>query len=288
MTTTKQQKIRIGLFAVITGGLLGLVLVVFGGVHFWHDRSHYSIVFGDTVYGLEGGAEVYLNGVRVGSVDDVSIDRQDIRRVRVELEVDDDTPVRADTKAYLQIAGITGLKVIDLRGGSPAAAQLADGAIIPVGETTLDKLERQASDMADQAAELMTRANHIVKRADDVVDQLAGPLGDVSTNLAHATQALDATIRENRAAVKTTLAEVSQAAHATSELIDGRVTGLVTSAGDVIGQLHDAIRNDNTQLRSAMIDLRQASRTFKELARDVRQKPSRLLFSKPEPDRRLP
>ncbi|MDB4958955.1 MAG: hypothetical protein JWO36_6524, partial [Myxococcales bacterium] len=32
----------------------------------------------------------------------------------------------------------------------------------------------------------------------------------------------------------------------------------------------------------------QASRSFKELARDVKAKPSRLLFSSPEGDRKLP
>ena len=280
MTTTRQQKIRIGLFAVIAGALLGLVLVVFGGLHFWRDRNHYGVVFSETVYGLESGAEVYLNGVRVGSVKDVSIDRQDIRRVRVTIEVDDETPVRADTRAYLQIAGITGLKVIDLRGGSPGAPELADGATIPVGVSTLDKLEQQASTMADQAGELMTRANHIVQRADTVVDQLAGPLADVTTNLARASAALDTTIRENRAAVRTTLADISEAARQVGEL--------VPNAGDVIAQLRDAIRTDNAQLRSAMVDIRQASRTFKDLAREVRQKPSRLLFSSPAPDRKLP
>jgi hypothetical protein len=37
-----------------------------------------------------------------------------------------------------------------------------------------------------------------------------------------------------------------------------------------------------------MFDLRQASRSFKELARDVRQKPSRLLFSTTPSERKLP
>ena len=35
-------------------------------------------------------------------------------------------------------------------------------------------------------------------------------------------------------------------------------------------------------------DLRQASRNFKELAREVRQRPSRLLYSSPAPERKLP
>jgi phospholipid/cholesterol/gamma-HCH transport system substrate-binding protein len=295
MTTTKQQKIRIGLFAVVAGALLGLVLVVFGGLHFWRDRATYTVMFDGSVYGLQSGADVYLNGVRVGSVKDVGIDRRDFRRVRVKIEVDGATPVRADTKAYLQLAGITGLKEIDLRGGTPDAPQLAQNAVIPVGESTLDKLEKQAKDMADQAGELMRGANHIVQNADRVIDQVATPLTEVATtardashSLAHATAALDGMIADNRGAVRATLADVQQAVQRTSDLIDNQISGLVGGAGDVITQLRDAVRNDNQQVRAAMMDLRQASRTFKELAREVRQKPSRLLFSSPQPDRKLP
>ena len=41
-------------------------------------------------------------------------------------------------------------------------------------------------------------------------------------------------------------------------------------------------------LRAAVFDLRQASRSFKELARDVREQPSRLLFSDAPGERKLP
>ena len=67
-----------------------------------------------------------------------------------------------------------------------------------------------------------------------------------------------------------------------------QIADRIGRAGDVITQLRDAVRNDNQPVRAAMMDLRQASRTFKELAREVRQKPSRLLFSSPAPDRKLP
>ena len=51
--TTRQQKVRIGLFVVIAGMLLAIVLVTFAGVHFWKPRTKYRIVFDQTVYGLE-------------------------------------------------------------------------------------------------------------------------------------------------------------------------------------------------------------------------------------------
>lgn len=276
MTTSKQQKVRIGLFAVAAGVLLVLVLVVFAGLHFWKDRSRYEIVFDHSVYGLDRGAEVYYNGIRVGTVGDISVHPDDIRLVRVVIEVESKTPIRTDTKAVIQFAGITGLKVIDLKGGSPDAPKLAAGGRIPEGETMLDRLEKQANTMLDQTAELMQRANQIVANADQVVQNLTaitdpsqmGALIDqtkaTARNLAAASASLQGLVDDNRAGLRASIASIELAAKRTAELVD------------------------NGQLKSAVADLRQASRSFKELARDVKQRPSRLFFSKPEPDRKLP
>jgi phospholipid/cholesterol/gamma-HCH transport system substrate-binding protein len=276
MTTSKQQKVRIGLFAVAAGTLFALVLVVFAGVHFWKDRAHYVIVFGHSVYGLQRGADVYLNGIRVGTVDKVAVDPDDIRNVRVRIEIEAETPIRTDTKAILQFAGITGLKVIDLRSGSQDAPKLVAGGRILEGETTLDKFEKQASSMLDQSTELMERANQIASTAQDVVanlDALTDPeqLGALvkqtkatAANLAAASGALKGLVDDNRAGLKASITSIELAAKRTADLVD------------------------NGQLRSAVADLRQASRSFKELARDVKQRPSRLFFGKPEPDRKLP
>jgi hypothetical protein len=48
------------------------------------------------------------------------------------------------------------------------------------------------------------------------------------------------------------------------------------------------VKQNQGQLRSALADLRRASGNFKELSRELRQKPSGLLFSRPPADRRLP
>lgn len=295
MTIDKQQKIRIGLFAIVTGALLALVLIVFAGLHFWKEHKTYQIVFESSVIGLDSGADVTYNGVKVGSVKEVGIDKADVRLVRVVIEVDDDTPIRTDTRAYLSMGGITGVKSLDLRSTEAHAPALAEHRVIPVGLGTLDKLTKQAEDMADQADSVMHHVDHIAQRADEIVDNVARPMQQImttaqaaTTSLAKAGADLDATIAENRGAIRATLAQVQEAAKTTTALLDNQVGGLASNASDVIGQLRDAIRDDNTQLRAAMVDIRQASRTFKELARDVRAKPSRLFFGGAAPDRKLP
>lgn len=276
MTATKPHKVRIGLFAIAAGVLLALALIVFAGLYFWRHEARYEVSFSGTVYGLERGADVFLNGIRVGSVAEIGVDGDDIRSVRVVIEVKPETPIRTDTKAVLQLAGITGLRVIDLRGGTPDAPPLPEGGRIPEGESFLDRLEREASAILDESAELMARANEIVHSTQRVVDNLeeltdASQLGALvaqtkrtAANLANASAALERLVDDNRAGLKASLAAIELAAKRTAALVD------------------------DGQLRAAVTDLRQASRSFKELARDVRHKPSRLLFSNPPPDRKLP
>ena len=300
MTTTRHQKFRIGLFAVISGALLALVIVVFGGVHLWQSRSHYTIVFDDSVGGLANGSEVSFNGIKVGSVKAIAIDKVDVRKVRVEITVDDDTPVRSDTLAMLNMGGLTGSKSIDLRGGASTAPRMPEGGQIAVGETMLDKLERQAKTMVDQSTELLTHANKIVTKAERIVENLGeltdpAKLGDImaqtratATNLAQASASLNAMIGENRVALRSSLKSIDLAAQSATQLLDGQVAGVVAGFGDVIAQVKAVVHDDGAQLHSAMADIKQASRSFKELASEVRQKPSRLLFSNSEPDRKLP
>lgn len=276
MTTTKQQKVRIGLFAVAAGALFAVVLVVFAGVHFWKPRNRYYVEFDSTVYGLEKGADVFLNGIRVGKVGGIRLAPNDISHVRVALDINEDAPIRTDTKAVLQFAGITGLKVIDLRGGSFAAPQLAVGGTIPVGETILDKLEDKGMAIVDQSQQLMERANSIVAKADAIVTNLSSAtdtanLGEIMTqtkvtaaHLAQASASLRGLIDENRASLRASVAAIEETAKRAADLVDGN------------------------QVKAAVSDLRQASRSFKELAREVRNRPSKLLYSRPEPDRKLP
>lgn len=275
MTTTKEQKVRLGIFAVASGVLLAVVLVVFAGMKFWQARDRYYIEFDSTVYGLEEGADVYLNGVRVGNVTELAI-ADDISKVRVAIEIDEGTPVRTDTRAVLQFAGITGLKIVDLRGGSAEAAKVPPGGTIPVGETALDRLEEQGVAMLDQTNQLLERANAIAAKTDEIIanlaevtetanlDEIAAQTRATARNLARASASLRKLVDENREGLSTTIAAIQDTARRASELVD------------------------SNQVRGAIADLRQASRSFKELAREVRQRPSRLLYSPPAPERKLP
>ncbi|MEO7736056.1 MAG: MlaD family protein [Kofleriaceae bacterium] len=301
----KAQKIRVGLFTAGTLFLVGFVLIVFGGMRFWEKSDSYSIVFDDSVIGLETGAEVYMNGIKVGSVKGIQVAPEDIRKVVVRIKLKGGTPIHTDTRAMLQYAGITGLKIIDLRDGTSGSPTLPPGSKIAVGTGIIDKLQKQATQLVDQTEELMkktgdvmTRAGGVMDRASTLTDNLIAvtePAKLAATHLAEMSGSLKAMVDENRVALRATMAAINQTAGSandmikgTNTLITGQATQLFASAGGVVTDLKRLLGANEGPLRAMVFDLREASRSFKELGRDLRQRPSRLLFSGHPSERKLP
>jgi len=114
------------------------------------------------------------------------------------------------------------------------------------------------------------------------------PAKQAAKNLAAMSGSIMSLVDENRAGLRDSLAAVQRTATGASQLMDGQVATLFGNAGEFVAELKKLVSANEAPLRAAVFDLRQASRSFKELARDVRQKPSRLLFSSNPAERQLP
>jgi phospholipid/cholesterol/gamma-HCH transport system substrate-binding protein len=275
---SRSQKIRVGGFVIISAALLAIAIVAFGGVRFWGARARYHIVYERSVYGLVEGANVFFNGVRVGTVARIALADPDPGGVVVTIAIDEGTPIRTDTRAMLQFAGLTGLKEIDLHGGSPDAPRVPPGGRIAAGETTLDLLESRASELVDRVSQLVDNLVTITDRED--YEELLASARTTADNLAHASAALRGMLDENRVALRRSI----DAIHDTARRV-GQIAG---RAETTLGGVGAIVQDNRSDVRAAVRDLRQASRSFRELARDLRTDPSRLLRSRPPRERRLP
>jgi phospholipid/cholesterol/gamma-HCH transport system substrate-binding protein len=274
----KRTAIRIGVFTFATAALVAVVLVTFAGLNFWRRHDRYYVEIDGSVIGLSRGTNVYFDGIQVGSVNSIALSERDLGRVRVAIDVNRGTPVRTDTKALVRGAGLTGLKTIDLQGGAIGAAPLPVGATLVASETGLDRLQAQADRLADESEQLMKRLNKVV----DNVEQVTSPeqLGSIvasaretTANLALATHEAAGLIADNRTAIRSAVATFARASDSANQVATDIRVLLHANQGSIVGILSDA---------------RQAARTFKELAREVRDKPSRLVFSSSAPERKLP
>ena len=176
--TTRAQKVRLGIFMLLALLLLLGGVATLAGLKLWNPKDRYSVRFAESVSGLEAGSTVKMKGVRVGQVEKIKIDAKDVSTVVVTLALDPKTPVKTDTRAVMTAIGITGLKFIELTGGSAQAPRLKPNtreSVIPPAASALQSLTG--------------KAEHIAKKMELVLNNLV-PLTDAS-NRARVRQLLD-------------------------------------------------------------------------------------------------
>jgi phospholipid/cholesterol/gamma-HCH transport system substrate-binding protein len=124
METDKHYFI-VGLFIIGLSGVAALFSVWLTGAGH-RDDVLYRIHFAESVSGLALGDLVKFRGVDVGTVKALSIDAGDPHLVQVDVKLRKETPVKTDTRASLNLKGITGVVFVELNGGSPSAKSLLD------------------------------------------------------------------------------------------------------------------------------------------------------------------
>lgn len=164
---TKAHHILIGAFVLLTliGGLVFALWVA--RVSLDDEFDEYDVVFTETVTGLTKGALVNFNGIQVGEVRRLSLDRNDAAKVLARVRVDAGTPVKTDTSARLTYTGLTGVAIIELVAGTPDAPPLlpaedAEVAVIVAVPSAIQKFMTDGGDVLTRINETMIRIGEIL------------------------------------------------------------------------------------------------------------------------------
>ncbi|GJD36540.1 MlaD family protein [Methylobacterium aerolatum] len=232
---TRANYALIGAFtlAVILAGF-GFTLWLAGGSSRQVSES-VRIVFSGSVGGLSRGSSVTFNGIKVGEVTDIHLAPQDPRRVLAMVRVEPSTPLKADTRARLDSAMLTGVSVIALTGGDADAPPLKPGAN---GEPAT--IFAQASDIQD----MMGLARQIAQRADEMLSRLdrvvAGNEGAINRAMANV-ETFSKTLADAGPSIVTLVKAVdgNRLAHMVDN-VDKFSTAMAQSSPDIEAGLHDA------------------------------------------------
>jgi phospholipid/cholesterol/gamma-HCH transport system substrate-binding protein len=120
----KVNYVLVGSFVVLLGAaLLGLVLWL-GKGDYRGTYDHYYSYMRESVSGLSVDAAVKYQGVNVGRVKEIVLSPEIPEEVRLTLDVVRGTPVKEDTVAVLETQGLTGLRTVNLTGGSRGSPPL--------------------------------------------------------------------------------------------------------------------------------------------------------------------
>ncbi len=313
---TRANYALIGAFVLMAAvTVIGFVLWL-GSSQFNREFAEYDVVFQGPVT-LEEGASVRYIGIKVGEVESVRIDSRDASKVRARLRIDRATPIKSDSIALIDFAGITGVTFVQITAGSENAGPLLvqpyeTVAQIQAGPTPLAALFDGGAEIIGRAGDALEQASHLL--SDENIEAIGGTLQNLNTITgslaadegAIFTQATDTLASFERAGNRISVA--SDAATAAVDSIQSDVTTLNTDLRLLIAELNTATAEANlaliksqeaisaatvlvegaatdtlTQSRLAAEDLRQLTARLDRIARDLEQNPQGLVLGKARP-----
>ncbi len=198
---------------MISGGVLISLLIVITGTRMFEQRDEYFIRYRDmSVSGVEIGAQVKYHGVRVGRVDEIYIDPDEVETVVITLSLQEGTPVKDDVKAVIVSLSLTGLKIIELEGGSGQADLLSAGSEIPAGVSPLQMISGRAEAVSEKLELVLT--NLIGLTGGENRDKFIALVETTTTVLGD----IHGILSENRLPIANTIANLDTAAYGIREL----------------------------------------------------------------------
>lgn len=128
----KEQRFRLRVFLLISLLILVLILALFVYPGLIEEKDRYYINFRQvSVSGLSEGSPVKYQGVDIGEVVEMKVNRDDLSSILVFVEIEKGFPVKKDMRAKLSYTGITGMKFVELSGGENSSENLKPNGEIP-------------------------------------------------------------------------------------------------------------------------------------------------------------
>ena len=129
---TMSSLVKLTIFIAVTTLATSMLVVVIGNISFT-DKKEYKAEFVDAT-GVVEGDDIRVAGVRVGSVsDDENVDRT---RALITVTVEEGSPLCEATHASIRYRNLVGQRYISLSETIGDTSQLAEGATIPVEQTS--------------------------------------------------------------------------------------------------------------------------------------------------------
>lgn len=278
---TRASYLLVGTFVLaFTAGLVVFVIWL-AKFQFDTEFARYDIDFTGSVTGLSLASPVRYSGVRVGEVIDISLRPDHPDQVRVTIEIDAKTPVRADTVATLEIEGLTGGQYVLLIGKSATAPQLeaAPGERYPViasRASTLQQVIEGAPELVQKVDLLLARANDLLNAENRTslsnslanIDSFTTTLKDHSGEIGTLIQDAGATMENVRDATANLEALAANLNEDADRLVD-RVDTTLVSIDGMAGQISRSVGDSAEDARALIGDLRGTAQSLRKTSDEV-------------------
>jgi phospholipid/cholesterol/gamma-HCH transport system substrate-binding protein len=164
----------VGFFVIVMSTALVMIAFWLTAGSRSKDYHPYLVYMQESVGGLSEQAAVKFNGVQVGYVEAIRLDKNNPQLVRIKLEIEDGTPITTSTRAMLMSQGITGIAYVGLMAISPKAPPLVttEGQpypVIPSSPSLLVQLDKAVRDVSQSVSDMSNRLQRILSPENELV-----------------------------------------------------------------------------------------------------------------------
>ncbi len=290
----------VGAFVLALGAvLIGGVLWLASGGTLQKKYDLYHAIMDESVAGLNPNAPVKNNGVDVGKVRTIALDRVNPERVILLLAIERGTSIKEDTVAVLKTQGLTGIAYVELSGGTRAAPELGllAGNAYPVIRTKPSLGARLENVLTSVLAKLDSTSNNInVILGEENRAALKSALADiaiVARTVAARKDALDASLVQAEKTLKNTaiastqitpmMERIGQSAAAIEKMGQdfSQTSASATQAVDAVGaDVSRFTANTLPELQQLLAELGALTTSLRRVSEQTERDPRGLLFGR--------
>ncbi|MBN9319750.1 MAG: ABC transporter substrate-binding protein [Caulobacterales bacterium 68-7] len=286
---------------------IGMVVFVvwLARLSFSREYELFDILFVGPVRGLSEGGEVHFNGIKVGEVTDIDLDRRDPNRVIARVRLSADVPIKTDSFATLEPQGITGVNYVQITAGASGSPLLRD--VTPPREIPVIRSQRSAiSDLLQGGGTVLTRTIEALDRvnrvlSDDNLKTFTATINDVQALTAEARErkAIIADAQKALQSIDQTAQDISALSKSSQGLVDGEAKSTLANLNSAAEEIKLAARDARglvtalqgpttdfattglPQLTTAVVTLQSAAESLDRLTNQVEQNPRALVSKAP-------
>jgi phospholipid/cholesterol/gamma-HCH transport system substrate-binding protein len=262
MRDETRRNLRVGILTAVAMAVLGVAIISVGSRRQLFTRhTRYRTSF-HNVTGLQRGAQVNMNGVTVGFVEEIELPvspEQQRITVRFTLTSAYTERIREDTVVSIKTIGLLGDKYLEVRGGSPEAERILEGGLVKgKDQTEMAEFVASGEDLMENLLSISSSAKTILKR----VEAGEGLLGELTSTPADGRQVRDL-LNETLTAIVTVINRIEA-----GEGLLGRIVTDEQLADSLLREVDGAAQAINQVAATLSDDMNREGTVYAALLRD--------------------
>jgi phospholipid/cholesterol/gamma-HCH transport system substrate-binding protein len=291
----KSSEIKAGLFILVSLVLLFAFLLTIMGINRWGDKDIYRAHF-EYIGGIEKGSLVRFGGLEVGRVEKVEFTGLDSAEIALVLEIEENTPVRKNSRAFLTTLGIMGAYYVEITPGSADAPLLPPGSVLETKDVPgfvqltepANQAMQQATDLIKSLNDVLNKENRqqiasMLKGMNQLVTQNTVQMNELMVNMNRLSRKLESSVdmanmimARNDSTLHNNLLEL--------EMTLAQTRSMAQSVNELVQELDHTVGTNREQWNQTMQGIRDITHHVNQLTESLKDRPWLLIRKEyPEP-----